>query len=174
MCLLHLHEIKLNLELYKDEPPLKLGGRLDSEGNRIFKEIPFIQSEGVVQVAMEYKFCEEVKFNGYFHNPSKGKYRLAGGGNGVQMKGGSMSGESIQMSSEAKDLMNKLCIKFWEDHWEGMEQVFREGDYKDAIPNYCKKNVWDGCDNLDDIGEDGISGSYERKQRKRRKSRDEL
>jgi len=156
MCNSIINTISERMEHYVGRPPLKQGFRLSDEGKKIYKEIPYTQSEGVLLEVLDDLLPES--YSGYTTKNDKKvkpRHRLMVGNS---FSGGlSTKGESMSMSGDAGELLKKMGDRFIMDYNDKLFDLLKEEGHKsDNFVSFCKKQITKKCSSNKDMDADAI------------------
>jgi len=156
ICNSIIHTISERMKHFDGRPPLKQGFRLSDDGKKIYKEIAYTQSEGVLLEVLEDLLPES--YSGYTTKNDKKvrpRHRLMIGnsfGGGLSTKG-----ESMSMSSEAGTLMKEMGERFIMDYNDKLFELLKEkGHTSKEFIGFCRKTISKKCSSNKDMDEDAI------------------
>jgi hypothetical protein len=156
ICNSIIHTISERMKHYADRPPLKQGFRLSDEGKKIYKEIPYTQSEGVLYEVLEDLLPKS--YSGYTTKEDKKvrpRHRLMVGNsfsNGLSTKG-----ESMSMSTDAGKLLKKMGERFVMDHDDVLFELLKsEGHTSDEFLGFCKQKISKICGSNKNMTDESI------------------
>jgi len=156
MCNSIIHTISERMEHFVGRPPLKQGFRLSDEGKKIYKEIPYTQSEGVLLEVLEDLLPES--YSGYTTKNDKKvkpRHRLMVGNS---FAGGlSTKGESMSMSGDAGELLKKMGDRFIMDYNDKLFELLKEeGHHSVNFVKFCKNQITKKCGSNKGMDADAI------------------
>jgi len=156
ICNSVIHTISERMEHYVGRPPMKQGFRLSDDGKKIYKEIPYTQSEGVLYEVLEDLLPES--YSGYTTKNDKKvkpRHRLMLGNS---FAGGlSTQGESMSMSGDAGELMQKMGQRFISEYNEKIFDILKdEGHGSENFLHFCKKQIWKKCSSNEGMDAEAI------------------
>jgi len=156
ICNSIIHTISERMEHFDGRPPLKQGFRLSDDGKKIYKEIPYTQSEGVLLEVLEDLLPES--YSGYTTKNDKKvrpRHRLMLGNS---FSGGlSTQGEQMSMSGDAGQLLKKMGERFIQDYNDKLFDMLKEeGHGSDNFVDFCKKEIWKKCTSNKGVDADAI------------------
>jgi len=156
ICNSIIHTISIRMEHYVGRKPLKLGFRLSDEGKKIYKEIPYTQSEGVLLEVLEDLLPE--KYSGYTTKHDKKvrpRHRLMLGNS---FSGGlNPTGESMSMSGKAGSLLRRMANRFIMDYDDKLFELLKaEGHKSEQFMSFCTQQVSKICASNTNMDEDSI------------------
>jgi len=156
ICNSIIHTISERMKHYDGRPPMKQGFRLSDEGKKIFKEIPYTQSEGVLYEVLEDLLPET--YSGYTTKEDKKerpRHRLMVG-NSFSDKF-STSRETMSMSSDAGRLLKKMGERFVMDYDEVLFDLLKkEGHSSEQFMGFCKQKVSKICGSNEKMDDESI------------------
>jgi len=156
ICNSVIHTISERMKHYANRPPLKQGFRLSDEGKKIYKEIPYTQSEGVLYEVLEDLLPES--YSGYTTKEDKKtrpRHRLMVGNSFSD--GFSTSGETMSMSSDAGKLLKKMGERFVMDYDEVLFELLKEeGHSSEQFLGFCKNRISKICGSNESMDDESI------------------
>jgi hypothetical protein len=156
MCNSIIHTISERMEHYVGRPPLKQGFRLSDEGKKIYKEIPYTQSEGVLIEVLDDLLPES--YSGYTTKNDKKvkpRHRLMVGNS---FSGGlSTQGDSMSMSGDAGELLTKMGDRLIMDYNDKLFDLLKEEGHKSHnFVSFCRNQLTKKCSSNEDMDADAI------------------
>lgn len=156
LCNAVIHTISERMEHYVGRPPMKQGFRLSDDGKKIYKEIPYTQSEGVLYEVLDDLLPES--YSGYTTKNDKKvkpRHRLMVGNS---FSGGlSTQGESMSMSGDSGELLKKMGERIISEYNDKLFDILKEeGHNSKNFLRFCKKQISKKCSSNKGLNADGI------------------